>query len=108
MKKLYSIMAGVFMMSGFGIANAEQALTNDQMDGVSAGACTLCVYKDIVIKDFKDIKTRVDLQGNTAVAEGTADAFGPKTTAQVFTSTTTVAGYGSSAESTSISASQKW
>ncbi|WP_414586314.1 hypothetical protein [Scytonema sp. PCC 10023] len=65
------------------------------------------IDKNIDIKEDVDIlkkfKAKVDVKGNSAIAESKADAFGDDTIAQIFTFTETDHNY-SKADGTSISA----
>ena len=95
MKKSLSLVLGAALAGSVAVAHADpMALTDDQMDGVTAGIgqtiqieVVKLVAIDVLINKQKlalyDVQTTV--VGHSAEAEAAADAQGPNTDAQTFT-----------------------
>ncbi|WP_139557054.1 hypothetical protein [Methylotetracoccus oryzae] len=108
--KAISLIAGAVLMSGAGLASAGEALTAAQMDGVTGGGCSYCgislnLNKNITgtIKETSLVTSAALILGNTAVAAGSADAYGNNTFTEVQTATLTT-DYSSSSAGASVSA----
>ena len=83
--KLLSLLAGASLVALAGAANAGQpiALSNDQMDGVTAGASAIAVAAALTLGTFDSettAQTTTNVVGHTfAVAESAATALAAST-----------------------------
>lgn len=96
--KITSLFAGIALLAGVGIANAEERLTAASMDGVTAAGG----YGDY-LHVWKDVNAYVNVHGNLAHATAGADCYGWNCLAQTSTYTNTTPWSGS-AYSSSTSA----
>jgi len=114
-KKMLGLMAGALLVAGFGAAHAGEPLrlSEAQMDGVTASGgvsfySTIFKSDDIHIKEtvdvYKQLVTVSVVVGNSALAQGTADAYGYNTNAEAFSFTQTTP-WSSEAAALSISQS---
>jgi hypothetical protein len=95
--KITAIAAGIALLAGVGIANAEERLTAASMDNVTAAGG----YDSLHV--WKNVYTNVYVSGNLAHASAGATCYGGDCLAQTATSTNTTPWSGS-ASSTSVSA----
>ena len=94
--KMTSLVAGIALLAGVGVANAEERLTAASMDGVTAaGGHYLNVWKNVDVD--------VDVYGNLAHATAGATCYGNDCLAQTSTYTNTTP-YSGTASSSSVSA----
>lgn len=94
--KMTSLVAGIALLAGVGVANAEERLTAASMDGVTAaGGDYLHVWKNVNVY--------VDVHGNLAHATADATCTGYNCLAQSATYTDTTP-YSGTASSYSVSA----
>jgi hypothetical protein len=76
--KMSALFAGITLLAGVGIANAEERLTAASMDGVTAGWYNVSFYKDIntnvdaYLNVNKDVNSDVYVNGQLADAEAAA------------------------------------
>jgi hypothetical protein len=78
--KMMSLFAGVALLAGVGIANAEERLTAASMDGVTAGTYvpnfTFVKYIDTnvnsYLNQYKDVDSSVYVNGKLADSEAAA------------------------------------
>ncbi|SFH54856.1 hypothetical protein SAMN05216299_12120 [Nitrosospira sp. Nsp14] len=77
--KMTSLFAGIALLAGVGIANAEERLTAASMDGVTAaGYNSVYFNKDIYtnvqayLNVYKDVDSYVNVDGKLADAEAAA------------------------------------
>jgi len=115
MTKSLPLLTGAALLAGVTAAGAAEPLklTDAQMDGVTA-AGGVSFYSTIFKSDDIHIKETVDVDkvlltvsvvvGNSALAQGTADAFGKHTNAEAFSFTQTTP-WSSEAAALSISQS---
>jgi hypothetical protein len=110
--KMTSLVAGIALLAGVGIANAEERLSAASMDGVTAGwysapdvSFTKVIYTDVNVNlDVnKTVNSDVYVNGKLADAEASATCYAYDCVAETLTVTST--GYsGTSAYSGSLSA----
>jgi hypothetical protein len=90
-----ALAAGALLVGGGGVANAEPvALTDSQMDGVTAGVGFSSFTTVIKLVDIQELIVQqkaaqfdvyTNVVGFSALAEAEADAEGPNADAQTFT-----------------------
>jgi hypothetical protein len=96
--KMTSLVAGIALLAGVGIANAEERLTAASMDGVTAAGYSVPTFQfskrietdvDVNIDINKDIDADVDIDGHIADGEAYAICWGYDCIAETLTVTET-------------------
>jgi hypothetical protein len=112
--KTSSLFAGIALLAGVGIANAEERLTAASMDSVTAGWYTVpnvSFYKDIntnvntVLNVDKTVSSDVYVSGKLADAEASASCSSYNCVSETLTVTNTGYHIPTTAYSSSLSAS---
>jgi len=78
--KITSLFAGIALLAGVGIVNAEERLTAASMDNVTAAGG----YDSLHV--FKTVHVGVHIDGNLGHSSGDAKCFGGDCVAQVYNS----------------------
>lgn len=88
MNRMLSLLAGASLLALAGAANAGEpiTLTSAQMDGISAG-WGFTHYQNIFVANTS--LSYVNLTGNAAIAEASAEAYGHNTLSKTLTGTFT-------------------
>ena len=110
--KLISIFAGVALLGGVGVANAEGPLqlTENSMDGITAGTYDVSFYKYIdtnvthTLDVYKDVYSTVQVYGQLADAEAAASCNSYNCVTETLTVTNTGIGGPTTSYSESLSA----
>ena len=95
--KMTSLFAGIALLAGVGVANAEERLTAAAMDGVTAAGGSVYFSKYIntnvnaYLHVYKNVYSDVDVYGNLSHAKADASCSGFSCVTQ--TSTFTYSGY---------------
>jgi hypothetical protein len=108
--KTSSLFAGIALLAGVGIANAEERLTAASMDSVTAGWSNVSFYKDIntnvntVLNVDKTVSSDVYVSGKLADAEASASCSSYNCVSETLTVTNTGYYTPTTAYSSSLSA----
>jgi hypothetical protein len=93
--KMSSLFAGIALLAGVGIANAEERLTAASMDSVTAGWYNVSFYKDIntnvdaTLHVNKTVNSDVYVNGQLADAEASASCSSYNCVSETLTVTNT-------------------
>lgn len=110
--KMTSLFAGMALLAGVGVANAEERLTAASMDGVTAGtyvpdfSFVKYVNTHVVsfLDQYKDVDSSVNVYGQLADSEAAATCYAGNCLTETLTVTNTGWGVPTTSYSQSLSA----